>query len=539
MKEDETAPNCTAEELDIFFRSGVLERLGMGSRRACYKIPVPKLCVKCYRSDEEIKEGKYNGGRTLSSSVVREIAKARFDEKRNTSCQEFRYWKKLKEKLPPEVFAVFPRTMECIPVASRGWCLVEDRLENFDGSQPEDFKFAYFAADDKDKKRLLSAFLRLIESFRVYAVRFYDPQNLLVQKTSDDDFVLRIVDFEPATRTFLPIDSMLPPFVQMKTLRRAKRWLKMQLGVELPLIARPKDDDDPISMSFSVSDNYSQHLAVVLASVLVNNPHSRFTFHVLHRNISDENLKRIRILEQMYLNCEVKFHKIDAGRFEKFPIPKELEHVTQEMYYRYMLPEVLRDEARTIYSDVDVLCVGDIKPLWEIDLKGNIIAAVSEGEAGEPKKKLLGLEGDSPYFYSGLLVMDLETMRRENAASKLMENTLKYASRIAWPDQDMINLTFRNRILQLGPEWDGINVRYSPFRKDIVIWHFPGFTLKPWCNIWKNTTWPLYLKYLRRSPYRDSAWDFVWGHIKGFVFFKYTKKQVTRYLVFGIRVWRR
>ena len=130
-------------------------------------------------------------------------------------------------------------------------------------------------------------------------------------------------------------------------------------------------------------------------------------------------------------------------------------------------------------------------------------------------------------------------MRRENASAKLMENTLKYASRIVWPDQDMINLTFCNRILQLGPEWDGINIMYSPFRKGIVIWHFPGFTLKPWCNIWKNRTWPLYLKYLRMSPYRENAFRFVWGHIKGFFFYKYTKKGVVRYLVCGIRSWRR
>jgi hypothetical protein len=221
----------TAEELEALFREGRMERLGMGSRRACYKIPNTKLCVKCYRSDDEIKEGKYDGAKALVASVVREITKARFDEKRNTSCQEYRYWKKLKGKLPSEVFAAFPQKMECVLVPARGWCLVEERLENFDGSEPEDFKSAYFAADDKGKKRLLSAFMRLIEPFCVYAVRFYDPQNLLVQRTSNEDFVLRIVDFEPATRTFLPVDSMLPSFVRMKALRRAKRWLKMQLGV--------------------------------------------------------------------------------------------------------------------------------------------------------------------------------------------------------------------------------------------------------------------------------------------------------------------
>jgi lipopolysaccharide biosynthesis glycosyltransferase len=412
-------------------------------------------------------------------------------------------------------------------------------LENFDGSEPEDFKSAYFAADDKGKKRLLSAFLRLIEQFRIYAVRFYDPQNLLVQRISKDDFVLRIVDFEPASRCFIPFDSVLPSLVRMKTMRRARRWLKMQLGVEMPYVAEPLDRQDRISMSFSVSDNYSQHLAVVLASVLVNNPDSSFVFHVLHRNISDENQMRIRRLEQMYLNCEIKFHLIDASRFEKFPIPKELEHVTQEMYYRYILPDVLKDEGRTIYSDVDVLCVGNLMPLWKMDLKGNVLAAVSEGGAGEAKKKLIGLTGNAPYFNSGLLVMDLAVMRGESVVDVLMENTSRYASRIAWPDQDIINITFRDRIQELEPIWNAFNVLEREMKKRIVIRHFSNASQKPWCNIWKNTTWPIYLKYLLKSPYRDNTWRFVWGHIIGFFFFKYTKKQVTRYLVCGVRVWKK
>ena len=539
MKETAIAPNYTAEELESLFRSGMLERIGMGSRRACYRIPGRKFCVKCYRSDDEIKEGKYNGGRTLSSSVIREICKARFDEKRNTSCQEYRYWKKLREKLPPEVFAVFPQTMECVSVPLRGWCLIEERVENFDGSAPEDFRSAYLAADENLRKRLLSAFSRLIEKFCVYAVRFYDPQNLLVQKLSDDDFALRIVDFEPSTRTFLPVDSMLPSFVRMKTLRRAKRWLKMQLGAEFPRITEPVNESAPISMSFSVSDNYSQHLAVVLASVLVNNPQSRFVFHVLHRNITDGNQKRIRRLEQMYLNCEIKFHLIDASRFEKFPIPKKLEHVTQEMYYRYLLPKILENEDRTIYSDVDVLCVGNLMPLWKMDLKENVLAAVSEGEAGELKKKLIGLTGNAPYFNSGLLVMNLAAMRSESATEVLMANTVEYASRIAWPDQDIINITFRDRMHELSPVWNAINITSRKMKKSVVIHHFANASQKPWCNIWKNTTWPLYLKYLCKSPYSENALSFVWGHIKGFFFYKYTKKQVTRYLVCGIRVWRK
>ena len=196
--------------------------------------------------------------------------------------------------------------------------------------------------------------------------------------------------------------------------------------------------DSPISISFSVSDNYSQHLAVVLTSVLVNNPSSRFVFHVLHRNITEANQALIRELERMYGNCEVRFHKIDDSLFEKFPIPPELEHVTQEMYYRYIIPDVLADEDRTIYSDVDVLCVGDLRPLWETDLNGNMVAAVLDDNTGW-KRSLLGL-GKGDYYCSGLLVMDLAEMRRENCTKKLFEKTNEYSGRIAWPDQDVINI---------------------------------------------------------------------------------------------------
>jgi lipopolysaccharide biosynthesis glycosyltransferase len=186
-----------------------------------------------------------------------------------------------------------------------------------------------------------------------------------------------------------------------------------------------------------------------------------------------------------------------------------------------------------------VLCVGDVRALWKVDLMGNVLAAVSEGENGEGKKELIGLAGDAPYFNSGLLVMDLDKMRTGNSSRILMENTAKYSGRIAWPDQDVINITFQDMILRIDDRWNCFCRKYFPLRKNVVIWHFMGALDKPWCNIWKNTTWPIYLKYLLKSPYRDNAWRFVWGHVKGFFYFRYTKKGVTRYLVCGIRVWRK
>ena len=295
----------------------------------------------------------------------------------------------------------------------------------------------------------------------------------------------------------------------------------------------------PISVSFSISDGYSQHLAVVIVSILENNPGTEFVFHILHCGVSEANRNLVKELEKSHPSCRVEFHFVDETVFKRFPVPAELEHVTREMYYRYILPDVLAGEERTIYSDVDVICVDNLKPLWELDLEGNLLAAVSEGENGEFKKRMLGLAGPEEYFYSGLLVMDLKSMRQGGYVQKLFDTTLACADRLSWPDQDAINMVFRGRILRLGPEWDGINVKYSPWRSGIAIWHFPGALAKPWCNVWKNISWPLYLKYLLKSPYRGSAWSFVLGHLKGFFYFRYTKKGVERILVCGIRVGKR
>ena len=58
---------------------------------------------------------------------------------------------------------------------------------------------------------------------------------------------------------------------------------------DIKTLLKARDMKKPIFISLSVSDNYSQHLAVVLTSFLINNPDSQFVFHVLHRNISDKN----------------------------------------------------------------------------------------------------------------------------------------------------------------------------------------------------------------------------------------------------------
>ena len=219
----------TAEELDAFLRSGALERIGMGSRRSCYLLPGNSgLCLKCYKSDAEIQEGKDPGkaeSRPMAPAAVKEIRTCRFDQRRNTCCEEYRYWKNVIQNTPAEVKRIFPATMEMLKLPSRGWCLLEEFMLNDDGSAITKFLPAWQSAGEADRKRLVAALSELEESFLRHSIRFFDPQTIMVQRSGGEPR-LRIPDFEPSSRTLIPIDILHPVFIRIKTQRRFARYRK-------------------------------------------------------------------------------------------------------------------------------------------------------------------------------------------------------------------------------------------------------------------------------------------------------------------------
>ena len=220
----------TAEQLEALFQAGTMKRLGIGSRRVCHAIPDTGLCVKCYRSEEEIALGKHVGYepfKPLKNAVIREIRQHRFSDSGNTSCQEWRYYQALRRRLPAALLEVFPGRIERLLVPSRGWCIVEEMIVNADGSPVRKFHEAFVRVDDSRLRRdLLEAMNALADSLARHAVRFYDPQNVLVQWTAPGAFRLRIVDFEPVSRTFISPDAFLPALVRLKVRRRFARYRK-------------------------------------------------------------------------------------------------------------------------------------------------------------------------------------------------------------------------------------------------------------------------------------------------------------------------
>lgn len=507
--------------------------IGHGAKRTCVALPDADVCVKFARLDDGVKKG----------GVVWRNYYGRFSKRHSVTYREWKYLQTLKKHLPQDVMSAFPDRYDIGLHPEHGWVAVQSLVRDADGSQSSIVmdvcrRMRAEGRPMEERRALLNRFMEFIDRLADCGIWYRDQGNTVVQYDSNGGYRFRIIDFEIHGKILgVPSEQLMPRwYASARTRSEQKRMMSLMtawLGLK----------GDTISLSFAISDNYAQHLAVVLSSILVNNPGENFVFHILHHNVSNESIRKVSTIREAYSNCEVKFHRIDPSVFDKFPLPAELEHVTKETYYRFLLPDVLSDEDRTIYSDVDVLCVAPIRELWETPLGDCLLAAQPEPKSDadwfKPYRRSIGLKDESSYCYAGLLVMDLKGIREGGYVHKLFENTIKLRDKIAWIDQDVINYTFQGSIVPLSPLWNWTEGYEFGNPRGVKIWHFPGQLMKPWCNIWKNVTWIPYLKYLRKSGYKDRVPGFVWGHIKGFFYFSYIKKRVKRILICGIRVYKK
>jgi lipopolysaccharide biosynthesis glycosyltransferase len=295
-----------------------------------------------------------------------------------------------------------------------------------------------------------------------------------------------------------------------------------------------------ISVSFSASDNFSQHLAVLIVSILVNNPESFFIFHILHKSISKENQKKIIEITRKYNNCEIIFHSISKLIFSEAKLPSF--HITEECYYRLLLPKILYKEKRTLYLDIDILVFRRLSDLWNINLDGYACAAVCEGQY--PRNSLLcyakpiALENQR-YFNSGVILFNLEYIRNENLSLLPFDILKEWGDKVGYADQDVLNLAYYGKVKFISQSYNFMGKwLLSEKPSKVVIRHYTSFSQKPWNCKLKRFTWIKYAWYLAKSPYRDSFILFVLMHLRSFLYWRYVRNGYPSLDICGVRIWK-
>jgi lipopolysaccharide biosynthesis glycosyltransferase len=121
------------------------------------------------------------------------------------------------------------------------------------------------------------------------------------------------------------------------------------------------------------------------------------------------------------------------------------------------------------------------------------------------------------YFNSGVLLLDLELMRRDGCMEAVREFALENRDRLIWPDQDALNVVLGRRRLALHPRWNSMNsLDFYRERSEKVfgpqplrearerpgIRHFEGpWINKPWHILCERANRELYAGHRRATPW--------------------------------------
>ena len=239
-----------------------------------------------------------------------------------------------------------------------------------------------------------------------------------------------------------------------------------------------------IPIFYAVDDGYVPFLAVSIHSLIENSSKNYYyAIKVLYTNICEENKKKIL----KYERDNVKIEFVDLNYYIE-EIKDKLftrDYYTKTTYFRLFIPNIYPQYNKVIYLDSDTVLLGDVAELYLQDMGSNLVAVVpddiiqNEEIFQEYVEKVVGVADYRRYFNAGVLVMNLDEMRKSKFQEKFLYllETVKFA---VVQDQDYLNRLCKGRTKILENGWNRMPVPNNKTKVEKLNLIHYNLNYKPW-----------------------------------------------------------
>ena len=267
-----------------------------------------------------------------------------------------------------------------------------------------------------------------------------------------------------------------------------------------------KEQLNKIPIFYAVDDDYVPFLAVSLQSLIDNSSSDNYyLIKILYTYISEENQKKIKKYERNNVNIEF----VDLSYYIK-KVQDQLytrDYYTKTTYFRLFIPELYPQYDKALYLDSDTAILADVADLYNIDMGDNLVAGVPDGAVQitpifqEYVEKVIGVADYNNYFNAGILVMNLDELRKFKFQEKFLYllQTIKYT---VAQDQDYLNRLCKGRVKIVENVWNAMPMPELGIKEeDIKLIHY-NLAYKPWHFediLYKEYFW----KYAKKTEYSN------------------------------------
>lgn len=158
-----------------------------------------------------------------------------------------------------------------------------------------------------------------------------------------------------------------------------------------------------------------------------------YVFHILSDKLSDLSLQKLSQLEEALSKIypvQIKTHILPCDEFE---VSYKGSYVPNLIL---KIDSVLKNEKTALCLDLDMFILCDIREIFDIDLKDNIIAVAKNHT------------NFGTWFNTGFVYINLDQWRKENIGKKCIDYVNKYKPEL--PDQSAINFCVADKKLILS-----------------------------------------------------------------------------------------
>ena len=305
-----------------------------------------------------------------------------------------------------------------------------------------------------------------------------------------------------------------------------------------------------VPIAFAFDENLILPAEVAICSLLQNAlPTTFYDIYILYGNNVDLSGFGTQRITEQYSNCNITLRNVG----DSFAGAYEIRGITNVTYYRLLIPTLIPEYDKIIYSDVDVIFRKDLSELYQMELADNYLAAAYDwgmmiDVAG--RKYAASVEGLSPdsYLQAGFLLMNSKKLREDNMVSRFKELAQR---NYKYQDQDILNISCGQRKVRLPIYYNMtdyafrfLNQQPESLRKwcseeelqkaaDPVMIHYNGH--KPWKKY--SVNFDIWWEYYRKSPFFDAKFyfDFFYSRLNEYDLLPLWKriKILIRYFVYG------
>lgn len=307
-----------------------------------------------------------------------------------------------------------------------------------------------------------------------------------------------------------------------------------------------------VPIVFAFDNNLILPACVCISSLLMNAKEGTFyDIFVLHSSKNKLEKKQLDKLSVFYKNCKIQYKEVD----DTFNNAFEIRGITVATYYRLLIPELITEYDKIIYSDVDVIFRTDLYETFEsIDLDNFYVAGVNAlipfiPDMNRYYRRLNRVELDG-VIYAGNIILNSKKIREDGLVGRFIDLA---NNKYRFQDLDVLNIACSGKISYMDPSfclttyfydiylnnkeylykyWNDNKIKYA-LTNGII--HYNG--QKPWKGYCVN--FDIWWEYYRKSPFFDEKFyfDFFYNKLNELDQLSLWKriKILIRYFVYGKR----